>query len=378
MCRKIRKGRDSCPSRNFGAGRPYFYKEYVGTGRTAAEEMMSSELFQRMSEQLRRQHRALLGWLSGVAGGERDLRLGPQPARALDDHVRVLEEAIARAEEGELGRCTVCHEHVESHWLQMDYTTCVCIEHLSGEERSHLEAELEVSQRVQRALLPHESPAIAGFEVAAYSQPASIVGGDYFDFLRFADGAPAVIIADVMGKGMPASMLMASLQAYLKVILPESSSPAEVLSRLNRLFCHNIHLTKFVSLVVARVGTEGGTILYGNAGHHPPVVVRGDGRTAYLKPTGAAIGLVERASFTEAQVVMDPGDTLLFYTDGVVEARSPEGKDFGDESLARFAVEHRTTPAGGFVRGLRQNLQAFTGGLPPSDDTTIVVLRRTG
>ena len=342
---------------------------------------MGNEFLVRMSAQLREQRRALRDWLGGVPPAERSLRLGPHPQHALDEHMHVLDDAIVRADEGELGRCTVCHEHVESHWLQMDYTSCVCIEHLTGEERAQLESELELSQRVQRALLPQEAPEIPGFEVAAYSQPASIVGGDYFDFLRFADGAHAVVIADVMGKGMPASMLMASLQAYLRVVLPESSAPAEVLRRLNRLFCHNIHLTKFVSLVVARVAPEGGGVTYGNAGHHPPLLLRGkggDSALTQLRPTGAAIGLVEHASFAEAHVVMEPGDLLIFYTDGVVEARDQEGREFGDESLARYAADHRAMPPGGFVRGLRQHLQLFTAGQPLSDDTTIVALRRAG
>lgn len=340
---------------------------------------MAIDFLARMSVQLREQRRALLDWLGGVSPAERDLRLGPHAPHALDEHMRVLDGAIVRADEGELGRCTVCHEHVESHWLQMDYTSCVCIEHLTDEERMRLESELELSQRVQRALLPQEAPEIPGFEVAAYSQPASIVGGDYFDFLRFADGAHAVVIADVMGKGMPASMLMASLQAYLRVILPESTSPAEVLRRLNRLFCHNIHLTKFVSLVVARVAPAGGGVVYGNAGHHPPLLVGGgDGALTLLRPTGAAIGLVENARFAEAHVVMGPGDLLVFYTDGVVEARDQEGREFGDESLGQYAAAHVAMPPGGFVRGLRQHLQSFTAGQPLSDDTTIVALRRDG
>ncbi|MBP1653687.1 MAG: protein serine phosphatase with GAF(s) sensor(s) [Bacteroidetes bacterium] len=340
---------------------------------------MESDFLVRMSEQLRAQRRTLLEWLKGTPGAARDLRLGTQPPEAVEAHVHVLEDAIARADAGELGRCTVCHEHVESHWLQMDYTTSVCIEHLTGEERSQLEAELELSQRVQRALLPRETPSIPGFDVAAFSQPASIVGGDYFDFLRFADGVPAVIIADVMGKGMPASMLMASLQAYLRVILPESTSPADVLGRLNRLFCHNIQLTKFVSLVVARLTPKDGRFVYGNAGHHPPMLIRrgADGAAmAMLRPTGAAIGLVEGAIFAEAEAEMRRGDILIFYTDGVVEARDPEGREFGDEGLGRYAGENRSAPPGPFVRGLRQRLQEFTAGRPLSDDTTIVAVRR--
>jgi serine phosphatase RsbU (regulator of sigma subunit) len=133
-------------------------------------------------------------------------------------------------------------------------------------------------------------------------------------------------------------------------------------------------------MVVARVVAGEGAIVYGNAGHHPPFLVRGQdaGTTEALRPTGAAIGLVEGANFTESAVDLAPGDTLVFYTDGVVEARDRSGDEFGDEALARYAAENRLKPPAVFVRGLRQQLQDFTAGRTLADDTTIVALQRTG
>ena len=343
---------------------------------------MDRMFFNRVAENLRGQQQRLLAWLRETPPSEKALRLGEQPNEALQEHVRVLEGAIEKAESGELGRCTVCSEHVEEHWLETNYSTSVCIEHLTGEERTRLEAELELSQKVQRALLPQAIPDIPGWEVAAFSQPASIVGGDYFDFLKFRDGAHAFIIADVMGKGMPASLLMASLQASLRIILPESSSPDEVLDRVNRLFCHNIHLTKFVTIVVVHLDPRTGVLQYANAGHNPPLLVShrtvDDGGPIALRPTGAAIGLVENSTFRNESVTVHSGDTLLLFTDGVVEAAGEGRREFGEERLKTFLLNNSLLAPAEFIRGLRDEIRSFTGDRPPTDDTTLIVCRRTG
>jgi phosphoserine phosphatase RsbU/P len=269
---------------------------------------------------------------------------------------------------------------VETHWLETDYSTCVCLEHLTGDARAKLEAELELSQKVQKALLPQDLPKISGWEFAAFSQPASIVGGDYFDFLRFRDGRHALLIADVMGKGMPASMLMASLQASLKIIVPDNESPGEVLSRANQIFHHNIRLTKFVSIVIASLDPANGKITYANAGHNPPLLLsRGKGNELVVKsfrPTGAAIGLVEKADFQDESAIMAPGDTLLFYTDGIIEAVSPEREEFGEERLRKILLAGAGSSPLDIIRSIRAELRSFAKGTPIPDDTTMIVVRR--
>jgi sigma-B regulation protein RsbU (phosphoserine phosphatase) len=259
----------------------------------------------------------------------------------------------------------------------MDYTACVCIEHLTGKERTQLENELELSQKVQRALLPHDVPRIRGLDIAAFSQPAHFVGGDYFDFLRFKEGSHALVIADVMGKGMPASMLMASLQASLRIIAPESSEPADVVARLNHLFCHNIRLTKFVSLFLGQYDEDTRILTYCNAGHNPPLIYRTDGSIENLLPNGAAIGLIEQTEFTQSSVKLNVGDRLLLYTDGVVESLNKDNELFGQERLEEFLRTSSHLSAHQIVTSLRDRLQQFIETNTPTDDTTIIAVEVT-
>jgi sigma-B regulation protein RsbU (phosphoserine phosphatase) len=339
---------------------------------------MEQTTFALFARSLRDQKNALIAWLREASPAEKQLRLGSAQEDTIDAHLETLDTAIIQAEKGELGRCTICHDHVEQHWIETDYTTSVCIEHLSGSERNRLESELELSQKVQKALLPHSVPELTGWELAAFSRPASIVGGDYFDFTRFDNGHHALIIADVMGKGMPASMLMASLQAYLRIITPESDSPDKVLGRINRIFCHNINLTKFVTLVVADLDHESGVLRYANAGHNPPFILRAQPGTPPepLLPTGAAIGLMEGAEFKSRSVRMEPGDSIVMYTDGIIDAGVHENRMYGEERLKNFLSEHRGLPAQRLIKDLLTEVQVHTRNAPPADDTTLIVLKR--
>lgn len=339
---------------------------------------METGTFAAIAQGLKKRREALMAWLGAAGDTERQTRLGPAPATAIGHHLDVLEMAIERAEHGELGRCTVCHDFVEQHWIETDYTTSVCIEHLSGPERSRLESELELSQKVQKALLPHSVPDLPGWEVAAFSRPASIVGGDYFDFARFGNGCHALIIADVMGKGMPASMLMASLQASLRILTPESETPASVLSRINTIFCHNINLTKFVTLVVAALDPDTGVVSYANAGHNPPFILRTDPQSPPepLPPTGAAIGLMEGATFETRTVQLHEGDALVMYTDGVTEAGVHQERMYGEDRLKDYLAAHRSEAGPRLIRDLLADVSANTFGAPPADDTTVIVVRR--
>ena len=342
---------------------------------------MEQGVFSRLAESLKGQRDALASWLRIATPDEKKIRLGPAHEGTIENHLGVLERAINKAETGELGRCTVCNDFVEQHWLEADYTSSVCIEHLNGEQRNRLEAELELSQKVQKALLPQVVPALPGWEIAVFSRPASIVGGDYFDFGRFANGHQAFVIADVMGKGMPASMLMASLQASLRIIIPESDTPSTVLDRVNQVFCHNINLTKFVTIVVAELDTATGVLRYANAGHNPPLVVRrgagnGTACTDLLLPTGAAIGLLEDAQFEVREIRLEGGDSLFFYTDGVIDAGLHHGELYGDDRLRLFLKNNRSQSADLMMRSILQELQTFTRNAPLADDATIMVVKR--
>lgn len=343
---------------------------------------MARPVLEKVLTTLRTRHAELVRWLTQSGEREVSLRLGGTlPPTAAEQEVSQLASAISKAERAELGKCEVCHGEVEDLLFAMDYTACVCLEHLNAEQRSRLESELEMSQKVQRALLPQAPPSIRGWELAAFSQPASVVGGDYFDFLKFGDEAHAIIIADVMGKGMPASMLMANMQASLRIIVPESNSPLEVVVRLNRLFHHNISLTKFVSLFIAHLDAATGRLIYANAGHHPPYVLRrpGEGKVHFdtLRPTGPAIGLVEDSVFSVSETTVNRGDLLVLYTDGILETRSPSsGEEFGENRLKEILERSSQSSLQDIVQGVRSQLYSFAGKPVPDDDATLIVSRR--
>ena len=340
---------------------------------------MESTVFERFRASLLEQRENLTEWLHRTPARKKQVRLGPIDEWAVQAHLRVLDTALAKAEDKTLGLCEVCHDYVEPSRLEMDYTASVCLDHFSEEEMRRLESELELAQKVQKALLPEQVPEIPGVELAAFSRPAQIVGGDYFDFCRFRDNSHGWVIGDVAGKGMSASLLMASLQASLHTLVPETDSPAEVVQRLNLLFCHNIRLSNFVTLFLGRFDPQTRRLTYCNAGHNPPLLFHqpSNGRESisWLQPTGAAIGLVEEFQFGIESVTLAPGDILLLYTDGVTEAFSPQEEEFGPERLAEIIRQGSTLSAPDLVQEVRHRLHEFTDGQPLVDDTTIVVYK---
>lgn len=343
---------------------------------------MEASVFTRIRENLLATRNNLTGWLRTSPPRDRQTHFGPASERAAQTHLHVLETAIAKAENQTLGVCQVCHGYVDPEHLEMDYTACICIDHFSGEERRQLEADLELSQKVQKALLPQQLPHIPGLELAVFNRPAQIVGGDYFDFFHFADGSHGLAIADVAGHGMSASLLMASVQTALLTLAPTTNSPADVLNHLNRFFLHNVHLTTFVTLFLARFDPARRTLTYSNAGHNPPLLyhsqTNGSEPAAWLAPTAAAIGLIEEFEPGLETVTLAQGDLLLLYTDGVTEAINPAEEQFGKERLAALVQQEAGSPARMVVQALRQGLQEFIQGQPLADDTTIVVGKLNG
>jgi len=334
---------------------------------------MDTKILQRFRENLRQQGQNLREWLNNTPAKKKQMRLGPADERAVQAHLHVIDTALAKAENLTLGLCEVCHDYVETDRLEMDFTACVCIDHYSAEQKRRLETELELSHKLQKALLPQHMPEISGLQVAAFSQPAEIVSGDYFDFFRFRDDSHGFAIADVMGKGLPASMLMASLQASLRILGPENDSPAGVAQRLNALFCHNIHLIKFITLFLGSYNPATRALKYCNAGHNPPLLFRREKQTAqWLQPTGAAIGLAESFTFGVETVALSPGDVLVLYTDGVTEAMNAAREEFGENRLADFTRRKADLHPKDFIKALRLVLREFADGQAHHDDVTIL------
>jgi sigma-B regulation protein RsbU (phosphoserine phosphatase) len=317
-------------------------------------------------------------WLTKASPPEKAQALGSANEQAVTAHVDHLDKSIALAEVGDLGRCIVCHGTVDTERLVVDYTAMVCLEHLSAEESTRLEREIRLAQVVQQALLPGEVPTIPGVEIAAFTRPAQFVGGDYFDFLTLQGGDIAWLIGDVAGQGVSAGLQMAGVQALCHAVVPTHASPAEAVDQIHKLFIHNTRYTTFVSLFLATYNPSRRALTYCNAGHNPPLVLSAGGAGSgvrWLNPTGAAIGLVEDASFSDAKVNLGAGDLLILYTDGVVEASGDGRAMFGTERLVQAVQPLRGGSPGDVIRAITRSLQDFVGGKELADDATLVVCR---
>lgn len=222
----------------------------------------------------------LQNWQVATPEAQKEIELAMADELAVQKELDIIAKSLEKMETGEFGICEVCHEVVDSELLQMDYTSCICLSHYSEAEIRQLESELELSQTVQRALLPAHVPSLQGYDIAAFSRPAQIVTGDYFDFLEFEDGTHGFVIGDVSGHGVSAGMLIASLQTAFHTLTPDASSPVDVLKRINRLYIHNINFTTFVTLFFARLDPQTRLLSYASAGHNPPLLYRPPPRKA--------------------------------------------------------------------------------------------------
>ncbi len=342
---------------------------------------MSADVFEQIRSNLLEKRANLTEWLQASPAGERELRLGIAGEQAVHTHLAAIEQSLENAACGELGCCQVCHEVVDTRLLQMDYTSCICLEHFSEEEARSLEQELELAQTVQKSLLPQHGPDTPYLEAAAFSRPAQVIGGDYFDFFQFGDGSQGLAIADVAGHGISAALHMASVQALLRTLIPTSSRPEEVVNHIHRLLIHNIRFSNFVTIFLAKYDPASHLLHYANAGHNPPLLVGVDkGRFSleWLRPTGAAVGLLEESLQMERSIPTHSGDFLVMYTDGVTEAMNTAGDQFGYQRLAETVSRGVKGSAGEMVQSICQELVDFSGLEPLADDATILVCRLMG
>ena len=292
-----------------------------------------------------------------------------------------IKDALGRVENHTFGECKVCHESVELHRLEVQPVREVCLGCITPEEQSQLENELFLASKIHRALLPQSIGRIDGFDVAVKSLAARIVGGDYYDFLPSGNnGTSRIIIADVMGKGLPAGLLMSNVQGAMRILAEDIGSPRELISRLNRWLCRNVPITKFVSLACVALETRSSRrteIVCANAGHCPPLIVRSDGGIEPIDPTGGVLGVHEDFSYTESTHALNPGDAVLLYTDGVTEAENEQDEQFGENRLFEFLRKNRKTHPGALIDELFSQVHEFTQKTELSDDLTVIALRKS-
>ena len=241
-------------------------------------------------------------------------------------------------------------------------------------EKRRLDRELRVAGRIQEQLLPEKPPEIAGFDIAAASRPCSQVGGDFYDFVPLGKNRTAIVIADVAGKGVPAALLMATARAGMRAHLEATMEPRQLNRRLNRNLCHDARSGQFVSLFCGVLNTKEKTLLYSNAGHNPPLVVRsGDARP--LGKGGLVLGADERESYEQEEIALRSGDLVFFYTDGITEALNSKDDLFGTKRLLHILRRAGKADSREIISRVMDAVRQFSGGVGQSDDISLVVIR---
>ena len=244
--------------------------------------------------------------------------------------------------------------------------------------RQEVEGELHAARKIQAALLPRALPDDPDREFSLYAvnRPAKTVAGDFFDFFYVDEHTLAVVMADVSGEGIPAAIYMAVARTMLRGLIASETRPADVVTQLNRRLAAENDDNMFVTLFVGYYDVGSGELVYVNAGHNPPYVVRVDGRLEWLDPTGPLVAPFPEATFREGQCHLDPRDLAVFFTDGITEAVSPAGGLYGEPRLESLLPELRMRPPREVCQGILESVDGFAQG-DLSDDATILVLGRT-
>jgi len=246
-------------------------------------------------------------------------------------------------------------------------------------ERERLERELQLAHEIQQTFMPGQPPDLPGWELVFAWQAARQVAGDFYDFFELPDKRLGLVIADVADKGMPAALFMALTRTLMRAAALEEMSPAAALARVNDLLVPDAQGGMFVTLFYAVLSLETGELTYANAGHNLPLLLRsGTGAVEWLRKGGMVLGVLEGARPEERVVSLEPGDHLILYTDGITEAFSPEGEIHGEERLRATVQTAAGSSAQAMLAGIDESVNAFVGDLAPSDDRTVMVLRRLG
>ncbi len=237
--------------------------------------------------------------------------------------------------------------------------------------------ELEQAAEIQRNLLPRKPPPVPGLELSAFSYPCRSVGGDYFDYLSMAGGRLGIIVGDVAGKGLAAALLMSSLQARVQVLIEEPADVATLIARLNASVSRTCPGNRFVTFFLGAVDPATGELSYSNAGHNPPYLVRAaTGGVEMLTAGGPVLGILPMAKYQSATLKMEPGDVLVMFSDGITEAQSAAGEEYGEERLLAALMPICSQPAAAIAKAIGESVEHFMGTAAAVDDITLVVARK--
>jgi len=284
-----------------------------------------------------------------------------------------VDAALSRIAQGTFGLCETCHESIETERLLADPLVQFCLDHLTNAEQRALESDLSLAARIQRGLLPKPDLSPTGWNVRYHYQPAGVVSGDYCDLFE-TDGGLLLMLGDVSGKGVAASMLMSHLHATFRS-LAEGDLPLDrMVEDANRIFCESTLAGQFATLVVGRVAQDG-SVEFVNAGHLPVLHIHGDGVTP-KDSTGIPLGMFCDTRFPVHRLTLAHGDSLFLYTDGLTEARNNVGAEYGLRRIQTLAARHTGIEPAGLIAECLGDLLSFQEGMKQTDDLTLLAMRR--
>lgn len=260
-------------------------------------------------------------------------------------------------------------------WVFVGFAGLLGILMLELKDKLLAQDELASGRAVQFALMPERAPEFAGWDIWLYTRPANDVGGDLVDYLRVNDHRLALAIGDVAGKGLPAALFMAKLQATIRALAPGHDSLAELGGEINRIFWRDKLPNRFASLVYFEISSDSNTMRMLNAGHLPPLHLDREG-VRLLRHGDVALGLTRDHEFTEHTIEAAPGDVVVAYSDGITEARNEDGEFFGEQELRRLVAKLRNRRAAEIGSAILDVVDEFIGEARPSDDLSLIVLRR--
>jgi len=241
---------------------------------------------------------------------------------------------------------------------------------------TRIQEEHRLAADIQTRLLPKAAPALKGYDIAGVSFPAKAVGGDYFDFIPVDDTRMAFCVADISGKGIPAALLMSNLQATIRTETMLVPRPCECLNRSNRLLYRNTEANKFATLFYGILDSKEHSVVYANAGHNRPFIIRNTGEHLELSTAGIVLSMLEQFDYPEDTCSLEPGELLVIYSDGVTEAINEEQEEYGEERLRNLVADLRWKKADDIVDEVIKEIGLFAGEQEQFDDITLMVIKR--
>lgn len=238
------------------------------------------------------------------------------------------------------------------------------------------EKELSLAEKIQKKLIPAKIPEIPGYDIHAYYHPSRKVGGDYYDFFLGEDKKFYFLIADVSGHGIPSSLVVSSMQAYIYAQVEEKRTISSMVENLNSYLIQTLLAGKFVTMFLGVLNINTGSLDYINAGHNPPCIINSDGEVRELTKGGPILGFFDDITFITGKDMLKDGDLLALYTDGVIEQMNKQEEEFSQERFIQLIINNQNKPLMSITLELFKQLRIFCDGTPYQDDITLMMLKR--